>query len=174
MSTRSNWSEYSPEARKYIKKRDNERCVICGAKGGLQIMHVFLSRAKGGKGCKENGCLGCVKCHQIMDNPIGKEQNELSKKYLEYCKNYLIKKENIEDVNNLIENTLKFKQKPIELKTFVLDNISILEKQKHCKKCTYLKKNKYSNNSINTHYCVKLKKVVGKNNKICKNFKEIL
>ena len=126
MSKRSNWSEYSLETRKYIKKRDNERCIICGAKGGLQVMHIFLSRAKGGKGCKENGCLGCVKCHQVMDNPIGKEQNELSKKYLEYCKNYLIKKEHILDKFNCIEEfidiELKFKQKSIELKSFDLDD----------------------------------------------------
>ena len=58
MSKRSNWCDYDKNTRKYIKKRDNDKCVLCGAKGALQIMHVFISRAKGGKGCKENGVLG--------------------------------------------------------------------------------------------------------------------
>ena len=47
MSKRSNFTEFDKETRKYIKKRDKDKCVICGAKGGLQIMHIFLSRAKG-------------------------------------------------------------------------------------------------------------------------------
>lgn len=176
MSIRSNWVEYDKDTRKYIKKRDNERCIICQKKGALQIMHIFLSRAKGGKGCKENGCLGCINCHSIIDNPIGKNQNELSKKYLDYCKKYLIEKENIlkkyKDEKDLIETLLKFKNKPIELKTFDVNNINILEKSKRCRECTYLKKNKYNNNSINSYFCTKQKKILGKNNKICKNYKE--
>ena len=52
MTKRSNWCEFDKEARKLIKKRDNNECVICHKKGALQIMHIFLSRAKGGKGCK--------------------------------------------------------------------------------------------------------------------------
>ena len=37
MSKRSNFTEFDKETRKYIKKRDKDKCVICGAKGGLQI-----------------------------------------------------------------------------------------------------------------------------------------
>ena len=55
MSKRSNWCEFDKETRKYIKKRDNNECVICHKKGALQVMHIFLSRAKGGKGSKDNG-----------------------------------------------------------------------------------------------------------------------
>ena len=33
MSTRSNWSEFDKETRKYIKKRDGEKCIICHSKG---------------------------------------------------------------------------------------------------------------------------------------------
>ena len=58
MTKRSMWCEFDKDTRKYIKKRDNDRCIICGNKKTLQIMHVFLSRAHGGKGSKENGCLG--------------------------------------------------------------------------------------------------------------------
>ena len=45
MSTRSKWCEFDKETRKYIKKRDNNECVICHSKGALQIAHIFLSRA---------------------------------------------------------------------------------------------------------------------------------
>ena len=94
MSKRSNWCDYDKETRKYIKKRDENKCILCGSKGALQIMHIFLSRAQGGKGCKENGCLGCVKCHTIIDNPIGNEENKRQKEYLEKCKKHIIEKEN--------------------------------------------------------------------------------
>ena len=93
MSKRSQWAEYDRETRKYIKKRDNNQCFICHNKKDLQIMHIFVSRAKGGKGCKENGVLGCINCHSIIDNPIAIEQNELSKDYLTRCMYYLIEKE---------------------------------------------------------------------------------
>lgn len=175
MSKRSKWCEFDSETRKHIKKRDNSKCVICGTKGALQVMHIFLSRSHGGKGCKENGCLGCVKCHQIIDNPIGERQNELSKKYLNYCKKYLIAKESIlknyKDEKDLIETLLKYKYKSIDLKIFSLTDINILQKQKRCRECVYLRKNKY-NNSINSYYCLKIKKIIGKNNKYCNNFKE--
>lgn len=178
MSIRSQWCEFDKETRKYIKKRDKERCVICGTSGALQVMHIFLSRSKGGKGCKENGCLGCVKCHQIIDNPIGKSQNELSKKYLQYCKEYLKKEENIlknySSIEEMIETLLKYTYKFIVLKSFNENSINVLEKQKRCKKCVYLVKNKYSNNSINSYYCKRKRKIISKNNKICSEFKEII
>ena len=140
MSKRSNFTEFDKETRKYIKKRDKDKCVICGAKGGLQIMHIFLSRAKGGKGCKENGCLGCVKCHNILDNYIGIEQSKKSKEYLDYCKKYLIEKENIKDTKELIEN-LKYKKEitPFEIK---------IEKINRCKNCMYLIKKKGYNTRV--------------------------
>ena len=95
MSKRSQWCEYDKETRKYIKKREKDKCYLCETKGGLQIAHIFISRAQGGKGCKENGVLLCVNCHKIIDNPIGSIQNELSRQYLDRCKNYLIEKEAI-------------------------------------------------------------------------------
>ena len=163
MSKRSNFTEFDKETRKYIKKRDKDKCVICGAKGGLQIMHIFLSRAKGGKGCKENGCLGCVKCHQIIDNPIGTEQNKKSREYLEYCKKYLIEKENIKDTKELIEN-LKYKKEitPFEIK---------IEKIERCKNCMYLIKKKGYNTSVSNYYCKYRKISLSKNTRACKNFK---
>ena len=53
MTKRSMWCEFDKDTRKYIKKRDNDRCIICGNKGALQIMHVFLSRAHEEKAVKK-------------------------------------------------------------------------------------------------------------------------
>ena len=69
MSKRSQWCDVSKELRKYIINRDKE-CVNCGAKKPLTMAHIFLSRAKGGKGCKENIVALCNRCHYyILDNP---------------------------------------------------------------------------------------------------------
>ena len=84
MSIRTQWTDFDKETRKYIKKRDNNQCVICHSKGALQIMHIFLSRGQGGKGCKENGCLGCIKCHKILDNPIGEQENRIYLYWLDF------------------------------------------------------------------------------------------
>lgn len=171
MSKRSQWVEFDKETRKYIKHRDNEECVICHKKGGLQIMHIFLSRAKSGKGCKENGCLGCVKCHMIIDNPTGKTQNELSIKYLEYCKNYLKNKENIKDEKKLINSILKFDKNKVVLNSKINFNTNY-KYQKRCINCAYFIQIKKYNNSIPVHYCTLLHQKIRKNNLICKNFKE--
>lgn len=169
MSKRSNWCEFDKETRKYIKKRDNDECVICHHKGALQIMHIFLSRAKGGKGDKRNGCLGCIKCHKIIDNPIGKEENELSKKYLWYCKGYLIKQEGITDQLELKEE-LKFKKEKVK--------ISFEEKKENykttfqkCKNCAMLIKVKGTKTTIPSYYC-KYKKInLNKSTKACNKFR---
>jgi hypothetical protein len=163
---RKNWNDFDKETRKYIKKRDNNQCVICGATGALQIMHIFVNKAHGGKGSKENGCCGCIRCHVIIDNPIGEEQNKLSKITIEKAKNYLIEKENL-TINKKFIDSLKYKKtyreiKPIEIPRF----------ENKCRNCKFFKKNKYGNTTLNTYYCVANKKVVGKNNVICKKFKE--
>jgi len=106
---RTIWCEFDIKTRDYIKKRDNNRCLICGGTYNLQIMHIFVNRSHGGKGCKENGCLGCMKCHMILDNPIGTKMNELSKRYKERLKTYLIVKENINYNDEFIES-LRYKK----------------------------------------------------------------
>lgn len=167
MSKRSNWCEYDKETRKYIKKRDKNKCIICGNKGALQIMHVFMSRAKGGKGCKENGALGCVKCHNIIDNPIGNEQALKQKEYLAYAKQYLIHKENI-NLDKEFLNSLKYKKviTPIEFKADINKEIN------RCKNCKMLVKNKTSNSTIPSYYCKYKKISLNKTTKACKKFIE--
>ena len=107
MSVRSQFCELDKETRKYIKKRDNNRCIFCGNNGALQIAHIFLSRAHGGKGCKENGVMLCIKCHQALDN--GKDTS-LRDQISQFCRAYLIKKENIIDLSSLMK-TLKYDKK---------------------------------------------------------------
>lgn len=107
MSKRSNWCEFNKETRKYIKQRDNNRCVVCGRTGALQIMHIFVSRAHGGKGAKENGCLGCVYCHNELDNGSNSKR---TKEIQKLCENYLIEKENIKDVEKLKKELVYHKQ----------------------------------------------------------------
>lgn len=167
--SRKDWCEYDRETRKYIKKRDNNQCVICGSKEDLQIMHIWLNRSHGGKGCKENGVLGCINCHRILDNPIGKEQNNQSKIYMEICKNHLIEKENIIPNEDFI-NSLRFKKEVISINTN-LNYINAIKQKNRCKHCKYLIKNKYSNSSIPSYYCKYRHIIIHKTTEACKQFK---
>ena len=105
---RKEWSEFDKATREYIKKRDDSKCIFCGSQYSLQIAHIFLSRAQGRNSSEKNGVLLCLKCHMILDNPIGDSQNEKSKTIKKYCENYLIKKENI-DKSKIIDE-LKYKK----------------------------------------------------------------
>ena len=169
MSIRSNWCEYDKETRKYIKKRDKNECVKCHSKGALQIMHIFLSRAKGGKGCKENGVLGCIKCHSILDNPIGEEQNKKSKEIMDYCRKYLIEKEHIEYNQDFI-NSLKFDKVGYEKEQLKKFEYKL---KTRCKNCKWLVKNKFGNTSIPSYYCKIKRKIQNKNEEICEDFKNL-
>lgn len=167
--SRKDWTEYDRETRKYIKKRDNNQCIICGSKNNLQIMHIWLNRSHGGKGCKENGVLGCIRCHSILDNPIGIEQNNQSKIFMEICKNYLIEKEHIIPNEEFI-NSLKFKKEIISINTN-LDYINAIKQKNRCKHCKYLIKNKYSSSSIPSYYCKYRHIIIHKTTEACKQFK---
>ena len=183
MTKRSQWCEFDKETRKIIKKRDKEMCIYCGRKGALQIAHIFLSRAFGGRGCKENGVLLCINCHQILDNPIGEKQKNVKESIEDYCKRYLIEKEKIIFNNDFI-NSLKFDKKAylekiseaITIKQAKVPKIEekVQKRYKYtqkCKSCCMLVKNK--NKSIMpVYYCKVKKNVVSKNNIACEKFKE--
>lgn len=170
MSKRSQWSEFDKETRKYIKKRDKEQCVICGKKGALQIMHIFMSRASGGKGCKENGCLGCLKHHQLIDNPIGNINYIEGQKCLQRCKNYLIDVENITYDDNFLES-LRFKKEKVDFQTQVIDYAR--KQRKTCKDCIMLVK-KNNNSTIPFYYCKYKKMRKNKNADICNKYKSVI
>ena len=171
MSIRSQWCEYDKEERKYIKKRDMDKCVICKSKGALQIMHIFVNRSHGGRGIRTNGVLGCIKCHKILDNPIGLEQNKRSKEMLDFCKNYLIEVEHINPDKEFIDSLIYKKEiGKIEI-NMDLDYINSLKKKDRCKNCKHLVKNKYSNSSIPSYYCKYRHIPIHKTTEACKSFK---
>lgn len=164
MSKRSQWCDVSKELRKYIIDRDKE-CIICGAKKPLTMAHVFLSRAKGGKGCKENIVALCNKCHYyILDNPIGKSNIEKSKEIEEYCKKYLIDKEKIKYDNDFINN-LKYH------KVYGIIEMKIERQENRCGNCKYLIKQVNKKNTLPIYYCQIERKIKAKKGVICKNFK---
>ena len=175
MSIRTNWTDYDKETRKYIKKRDNNECLICNYKGALQIAHIFLSRAQGGRGCKENGVLLCVKCHAILDNPIGNQEYYMSKFYLEHCKKYLNQVESLWErftsEKDLIDNYLKFDKTKIDKQLQIIEKPIVKET---CKTCKYLKKSKTMNKGLPFYLCDKTKKIVAKKNGACKNYENML
>lgn len=89
MSALSKACEFSPKARKEIHIRDGG-CIFCQmgyrpsceAGGALQIMH-FVPRSQKGLGIPENGALGCVYHHQMLDNGLyHEEMKEMFREYL--------------------------------------------------------------------------------------------
>ncbi len=98
-SKRSKFSEYSITERKAIYERDMEKCIYCSGKVYLGIAHIFASRTKGGKGCKENGVVLCQICHNNLDN--GKDEN-LRNEIQKYCENYLTNNYPKLNINELI------------------------------------------------------------------------
>ena len=86
MSKRSKWCQFDKDTRDIIKIRDKFKCIYCGGNQFLGIAHIWLSRAKGGKGCETNGVLLCQTCHNALDN--GRD-SALRKKIDKYTKAYL-------------------------------------------------------------------------------------
>lgn len=78
--------EFSPEARKEIIERDGG-CIFCKIdpkeRTGFQIMH-YIPRSRGGLGIPQNGAVGCLIHHQMLDNGAdGKFMRQYFKTYLE-------------------------------------------------------------------------------------------
>lgn len=151
-SKRSQWTEFDKDERKYIKKRDKEQCYLCGAKGALQIMHIFVNRAHGGKGERRNGVLGCVRCHTILDNPIGAEQVSEAASMLRRCKAYLMEVEHIELTERELCEQLKFSKERVPLAPKAPATPTW---QPKCGDCKYCVRNRRSNSSIPSYFCKK-------------------
>lgn len=97
VSQRTKWVSINNQTRQYVLNRDGNKCLVCGSRNFLTLAHVFVNRSHGGRGCKENLVCLCADCHFFaLDNPLGENEVKNSKIIKEYCKNYLIKKENIE------------------------------------------------------------------------------
>lgn len=170
-SKRSQWSEFDKEERKYIKKRDKEECYLCGAKGALQIMHIFVNRANGGKGERRNGVLGCVRCHTVMDNPIGEAQNALAKENLAKCKAYLMEVEHIECTERELCDQLRFSKErdlpPVPL------TAPVPQRPEHkCADCAFCVRNRRSNSTVPTYFCKRHYCIARKSAPACAQFEE--
>lgn len=174
MSIRTQWTDVSKETKKYIKKRDSNKCFICNKKGAITMAHIFVSRAKGGKGSKENIVSLCTNCHYyILDNPIGKTKNKISEEYLQRCKDYLIEKEHI-IYNDEFIKSLKFdKQKYKKENEIQIDKIQI-KKYDRCKDCIMLVKRKSYNSTLPSYYCKYKKTNLNKTTKACNKFRKRL
>lgn len=92
-SKRTKACEFSQEARTRIWSRD-QGCIFCQmnyhmapeeftATRDLQIMH-FIPRSQGGLGIPENGAVGCIYHHMLLDN--GRDTRA---EMLEIFENYL-------------------------------------------------------------------------------------
>lgn len=95
MSKRSNACEFSAKERKKIHLRDNETCIFCrlgyrmsneASIGDLQIMHYLGRGSKGGLGIEQNGGLGCIYHHQMLDN--GLYHDEMHALFRGYLKSF--------------------------------------------------------------------------------------
>ena len=172
-SKRSQWCEFDKDERKYIKKRDKEQCYICGAKGALQIMHIFVNRSHGGKGERRNGVLGCVHCHTIIDNPIGDEQIKLSREYLDRCKKYLIDVEHIECSERELREQLCFdRERDLPKVPIVAQPPKRVVVEHKCADCKHCVRNKRSNSTIPSYFCKRHYCLAKKSAPACAQFEE--
>lgn len=78
---RSRATDITQKTRQEVLKRDGYRCIICGKTNALTIAHA-LSRAKGGRGIKENLATLCMQCHHVADNGFNKKMRSLFNEYL--------------------------------------------------------------------------------------------
>lgn len=94
-SRRSRAAEFGPKVRKRIKERDRA-CVFCQwgyhmesttAMGymGMQIMHI-IPRSQGGMGVEQNGVIGCIYHHQLLDNGNKGLREDMKGRLEEYMK----------------------------------------------------------------------------------------
>lgn len=74
--------DISPKIREEVRKRDNDRCIVCGGIG-QQIAH-FISRGRLGLGIPHNLAVMCVKCHFEYDN--GRLHRQIEKVFREHLK----------------------------------------------------------------------------------------
>lgn len=87
--------EFTAKARKAIHKRDGERCLFCemgyylpdqpALNGGMQIMHI-VARSQNGMGVEQNGVLGCVWHHIMLDNGNKGRRAEMLQMLEDYIK----------------------------------------------------------------------------------------
>ena len=108
---RTKLTDFDSKTREKIKARD-AGCIFCQMKyrmpedsfglGAFQIMH-FVPRSQGGLGIEENGAVGCIYHHNMLDNGrntrkemLGLFENYLREQYPEWDKKKLFYKKGME------------------------------------------------------------------------------
>ena len=72
MHKRTRACAISKKTKEIVYKRDDGRCIFCGAPG-LPEAH-YVPRSHGGLGIPENIVTACRPCHDRMDNSIDRQQ----------------------------------------------------------------------------------------------------
>lgn len=86
--------EFGKKAREEIWKRDGGQCIFCRrsyyeeestwyGRQMLTVMH-YVPRSKGGLGIPENGAIGCVFHHEMMDNGYKGRREEMLRIFRDY------------------------------------------------------------------------------------------
>lgn len=72
----SRWTDetgISKAVRARVLDRDNEHCILCWSRYGLQIAHV-VPRSRGGRGIETNLVTLCAVCHDRYDKTIRRSE----------------------------------------------------------------------------------------------------
>lgn len=86
-SKRTKAVDISQKVRQEVYARDNLRCISCRSPYNLQVAHIYLSRAKGGLGVKENLAILCINCHLDYDSGKNKRQERVKGRVHRYMEN---------------------------------------------------------------------------------------
>ncbi len=88
--------EFSTKAREKIFFRDAGQCIFCKknyhmeestwlSREALSVMH-YIPRSKNGLGIPENGALGCLHHHTMLDNGKDGRREEMLQIFRDYLK----------------------------------------------------------------------------------------
>lgn len=86
--------EFGKKAREEIWKRDGGQCIFCRrsyyeeestwyGRQMLTVMH-YVPRSRGGLGIPENGAIGCVFHHDMLDNGYKGRREEMLRIFRDY------------------------------------------------------------------------------------------
>ena len=90
--------QFDTKTRKKIRERDHGACIFCTmgypAEGATwfalqptDIMH-YVPRAQGGMGIEQNGAVGCIYHHSLMDNGSKGLRPDMLKRFESYLRNH--------------------------------------------------------------------------------------
>ena len=98
MSKQARAREFNAASRQIIKERDRYQCIFCqmqyhmedviwSGPGSLSIMH-YIPRSHSGLGIPQNGALGCISHHEMLDNGNKGRREEMLQLFKHYLQNH--------------------------------------------------------------------------------------